>query len=180
MPTYFIKKHATIWGPEFPQHGNMTLITDAVHAKPEENSSLLSERFQKIPLKNNTWWSWLKAKALSALKAFCRLTIQFPNQYFINWIEVQCSLLIKKVWLSTELKFSFGTFQARRWATVVHLALTHTHTHALTQAWSSLDCFCIYGLFYDHRASDLQRHRPSGDFPATTERNKHELFWLWP
>ena len=100
MPTSFIKKTCGHLGaPEFPRCGNMTLITDTAHAKPRENCSLLQEHFQRIPLKNNNWWSWLWAKALSALKAFRRLTIQFPNQYFINWIEVQCSLLIKKVWL---------------------------------------------------------------------------------
>lgn len=69
------------------------------------------------------------ALSKGTLKAFRRLTIQFPNQYFINWIEVQCSLLIKKVWLSTELTFSFSEIQAGRWDVMFHLAFTHTHTN---------------------------------------------------
>lgn len=137
--------------------------------------------FSNNTIKKNNWWSCLWAKALSTLKAFRSLTIQFPNQYFINWIEVQCSLLIKKVWLSSELTFSFSEFQAGRWAIMLHLAFTnaykhplHTDTHTYSHACSSLDCFCVYGPFYDQRASNLERRWASGDFPRG---NCEKLTW---
>lgn len=129
------------------------------------------------------------SKGTKRFRSFHRLTIQFPNQYFINWIEVQCSLLIKKVWLSTELTFSFSEFQKGGWAITFHLAFTHTQTQSISCKVYNRRCThapappLIVSVFMGRFMSrdsvlySVTRHQVT--FLAATLRNKHGLLWLW-
>jgi len=92
MPTSFIKETCRYSG--LPSARKYDANHSAKSSPGEKKKKKLSA-FGAFS-KNNNWWSWLWAKALRTLKALRRLTRQWPNQYLINWIEVQWSMFIKE------------------------------------------------------------------------------------